>query len=77
MGRLEYLFFVVTASNLVFFLPRILRAARGGAFRRIPTIAIPLDSAGFLVLATQALNAFGIGFTQSVGGFLVDLYLIC
>jgi hypothetical protein len=28
------------------------------------------------VLATQALNALGIGFAQSVGGFLIGLYLI-
>jgi hypothetical protein len=68
--------FVVTASNLAFFLPRILRAARNGAFRRIPIVAVPVDSASYLVLATQALNALGIGFAQSVGGFLIGLYLL-
>ena len=68
--------FIVTASNLAFFLPRILRAARTGTFRRIPTIAIPIDLTSFLVLATQALNATGVGFAQSVGGFLIGLYLL-
>ncbi len=68
--------FAVTASNLLFFLPRILRAARNGAFRRIRIVAIPVDSASFLVLATQALNALGIGFAQSPGGFLIGLYLL-
>jgi hypothetical protein len=68
--------FVVTASNLAFFLPRILRAARNRAFRRIPIIAVPVDSASFLILGTQALNALGFGFVQSTGGFLVGLYLL-
>lgn len=68
--------FVVTLSNLAFFLPRILRAARNGQFRRIRTIAVPVDLTSFLVLATQALNALGIGFTRSIGGYLVGLYLL-
>jgi hypothetical protein len=68
--------FVLTAINLAFFLPRILRAARSGVFRRIRVVSIPLDFASFLVLATQALNAFGVGFAQSVGGLLIGLYLL-
>ena len=68
--------FVLAATNLAFFLPRILRASRNGVFRRIRTVAIPVDSASFLVLVTQALNTVGIGFAQSVGGFLVGLYLL-
>jgi hypothetical protein len=68
--------FVLTAGNLAFFLPRILRAARVGAFRRIRAVAVPVDSASMLVLVTQALNAFGVGFEQSVSGFLIGLYLL-
>ncbi len=68
--------FVVTSSNLAFFLPRILRAARNGEFRRIRIVAVPVDLTSFLVLATQALNALGIGFAQSIGGFLMGLYLL-
>ena len=68
--------FVLTAGNLAFFFPRILRASRRREFRRISAIAIPVDSASFLVLATQALNVLGIGFARSVGGFLVGLYLL-
>lgn len=67
---------VLTAGNLAFFLPRILRSARLGVFRRIPIITVPIDSACVLVLVTQALNVLGVGFAQSVGGFLVGLYLL-
>jgi hypothetical protein len=68
--------FTLTAINLAFFLTRLLRASRAGVFRRIPTFQVPLDCACVLVLVTQALNAFGLGFSQSVGGFLVGLYLL-
>lgn len=68
--------FVLTACNLAFFLPRILRAARNRVFRRIRIVAVPVDSASLLILVTQALNVLGIGLAQSVGGFLIGLYLL-
>ena len=67
---------VLTAANLASFLPRILRATREGTFRRIRTIAYPLDGACFAVIGTQLLNAFGIGFGQTGAGFLLGLYLL-
>jgi hypothetical protein len=70
------LVFLVTTTNFGFFLPRILRAARSGRFRRIRVVAIPVDVANVLVIATQALNTVGLGFEQSAGGFLIGLYLL-
>ena len=67
---------LVTAIGLSFFLPRILRATRAGTFRRIRSIAYPLDTASFAVMLTQLLNALGIGFAQSAAGFLLGLYLL-
>ncbi len=66
----------VTGSNLVFFMPRIRRAAREGVFRRIPLIAVPIDTSCALVICSQVLNALGIGFSHSSGGFLIGLYLL-
>jgi len=68
--------FLLTGGNLLFFLPRILRAARDGRFRRIPAIAHPLDFTCFVVMATQLANALGIGFSQSAAGLLLGLYLL-
>lgn len=67
---------VLTASNLAFFMPRILRAIRNGAFPRIWAISIPLDLSPLLVIVTQVLNTLGIGFSQSAGGFFIGLYLL-
>jgi hypothetical protein len=66
----------LTACNLAYFMPRILRAIRDGAFPRVWAVSVPLDLASLLVLATQVLNALGIGFRQSAGGFLLGLYLL-
>jgi hypothetical protein len=67
---------LVTATNLASFLPRILRAARLGRFRRMRAISVPLDTSCLLVIFTQLLNTLGIGFAQSTAGFLIGLYLI-
>jgi len=70
------LLLVLTTVNLAFFLPRILRATRAGTFRRIRMVAYPLDAACFAVIATQLLNALGLGFARSAAGFLLGLYLL-
>lgn len=67
---------VLTATNLAFFMPRILRAIRAGVFARIWALSVPLDLSALLVLGTQVLNTLGIGLAQSAGGFLVGLYLL-
>ncbi len=67
---------IVTACNLAFFMPRILRAKRDGSLRAIPAFAIPLDLISLVVLASQVFNALGIGLGQSAGGFLIGLYFL-
>ena len=65
----------VTACNIAFFFPRILRAQRDGVLARIPIIDAVLRVIPFLVVASQVLNALGVGLSRSAGGLLIGLYL--
>jgi hypothetical protein len=67
---------VLLACNLSFFMPRIWRAQRNGAFPRIFAISVPLDASAVVIFVTQALNVLGIGLVHSAGGFLIGLYLL-
>jgi hypothetical protein len=67
---------VLTACNLAFFMPRILRAQRDGILVKIPAFDIPLRASPVLVLVSQALNTLGVGFPRSAGGLLIGLYLV-
>ena len=67
---------ILIACHLVFMSPRFLRAFRDGSFLRLPAIDIPLWMALFIALASQLLNAIGVGLPQSAGGFLIGLYFL-
>jgi len=67
---------VLTACNLAFFMPHILRAQRDGVLARILAFDVPLNLSSLLILISQVLNALGVGLPQSAGGFLVGLYLL-
>lgn len=66
---------IATACNIVFFIPRILRAQRDGILGRIPALEVPLRISTLLLLISQAVNTVGLGLDQSTGGFLIGLYL--
>ena len=53
-----------------------MRAYRNLSLVRLPALEHPLRAAVFLALVSQVLNTFGIGLPQSVGGFLIGLYLL-
>ena len=67
---------VLTACNLAFFSPRFLRARRDGFLARMLAFEVLLYLISFFLLVSQALNTFGVGLSQSAGGFLVGLYLM-
>jgi hypothetical protein len=67
---------VLTACNLAFFTPRFLRAQRDGVFAGMLAFAVLLHLVSFILLVSQVLNTLGVGFTRSVGGFLIGLYLM-
>ena len=67
---------VLTACNLAFFTPRFLRAQRDGVLARALAFSALMYLSSFLLLVSQALNAVGIGLSQSAGGFLIGLYLM-
>jgi hypothetical protein len=67
---------VVTAINLVFFMPRIWRAQSDGHLAKMRMFDVPLNLISAAILISQVLNALGIGLSQSAGGFLVGLYCL-
>lgn len=67
---------LLVVLNLAFFMPRIWRAQRDGAFARIRAISVPLDVSALLIVLSQVLNALHVGLPRSAGGFLVGLYLL-
>jgi hypothetical protein len=67
---------VMTACNLAFFTPRILRAQRDGVLARILAFDVPLNLSSLLILVSQVLNTLGVGLPRSAGGFLIGLYLL-
>ncbi len=67
---------LLTACNLAFFSPRFLRAQRDGVLARAPALSLLLHLTSFILLVSQVLNTLGVGFHQSVGGFVLGLYLM-
>lgn len=67
---------ILTACNHAYFTPRFIKAQRAGVLARTLTFSIFLHLISFCLLVSQILNMFGIGFSQSVGGFLIGLYLM-
>lgn len=67
---------VLTACNLAFFTPRFLRAQRAGVLARRRAFDVLFYLSSFFLLVSQVLNTLGVGLLQSVGGFLIGLYLM-
>jgi hypothetical protein len=67
---------LLTACNLVVFMPRIRHAQRDGVLYRIPAFEVPMNLSAFLILVSQVLNTLGVGLPRSAGGFLIGLYLL-
>ena len=67
---------VLTACNLAFFMPRILRAQRDGVLFKIPAFDLPLRVSPIIVLVSQVLNTLGVGLPRSAGGLLIGLDLL-
>ena len=67
---------ILIVCHVVFMGPRFIRAMRHPSWVRLPALEIPLRSAIVIAFLSQLLNALGLGLQQSVGGFLVGLYLL-
>jgi hypothetical protein len=67
---------ILTACNLVYFTPRFLRAQHVGVLAGTLAFSVFLHIISFLLLVSQILNILGVGLSQSVGGFLIGLYLM-
>jgi hypothetical protein len=67
---------VLTVPILAFFSPRFRRARRSGFLAGTLVFDVFLHLISYLLLISQVLNALGAALSQSVGGFLVGLYLM-